>query len=172
MAFVVIIAFFWLVGKLLSFGSAERKEQRRREEIARIKYEQARQREATKAYVAEQKRIASEQARQAKEQERLAKEQTKQAEMLAKHEKRIADLEFKAKKAESDMTFLLERLANLDAQRDYFLFQQEGTVPGGKEFTKYQSKIVALDNQIHTTETKIAKAQHTIDMAKREIEAA
>lgn len=172
MAGIIILVGIYLVYKSVSASNARARERKRAEEVAQIKREQTRQREEAKAYVAEQKRIASEQARQAKEQERLAKEQTKQAEMLAKHEKRIADLEFKAKQAESDMTFLLERLANLDAQRDYFLFQQEGTVPGGKEFTKYQSKIVALDNQIHTTEAKIAKAQHTIDMAKREIEAA
>lgn len=101
--------------------------------------------------------------------EKLAKEQEKQAAQLAKHEKRIADLEFRMEQAEGDIEFLNERIANLDAQRDYLILQQSATVPGGKEHTKYQSKIVSIENQIHTAENKLNKAKHIKAMAEKEI---
>lgn len=104
--------------------------------------------------------------------EKLAKEQEKQAAQLAKHEKRIADLEFRMEQAEGDIEFLNERIANLDAQRDYLLLQQSATVAGGKEHTKYQSKIISIENQIHTAENKLNKAKHIKAMAEREIEVA
>ncbi len=107
-----------------------------------------------------------------REQLRLAKEQEKQAAQLAKHEKRLADLEYRVSQAESDIEFLKDRIAQLDAQRDYLLLQQSGTVPGGKEHTKYQSKIISIENQIHTAESKLSKAQHTKAMAQREMEVA
>jgi chromosome segregation ATPase len=106
-----------------------------------------------------------------REQMRLAKEQEKQGEQLAKHEKRIADLEFRMSQAESDIEFLNDRIAQLDAQRDYLLLQQSGTIPGGKEHTKYQTKIISIDNQIHTAESKLTKARHIKAMAERELSA-
>lgn len=107
-----------------------------------------------------------------REQRVLAEEQRKQAEQLAKHEKRIADLEFRMEQAEGDIEFLNERIANLDAQRDYLLLQQSATVVGGKEHTKYQSKIISIENQIHTAENKLNKAKHIKAMAEKEIEVA
>ena len=104
--------------------------------------------------------------------EKLAKEQEKQAAQLAKHEKRIADLEFRMEQAEGDIEFLNERIANLDAQRDYLLLLQSATVVGGKEHTKYQSKIISIENQIHTAENKLNKAKHIKAMAEKEIEVA
>ena len=172
MAGIVILAFFWLVGKILSTNSAERKEQRRTAEIQRIKLEQKRQNEEAKAYVAEQKRIASEQARQAKEQERLAKEQTKQAEMLAKHEKRIADLEFRMGQAERDKDFLYDRIVDLEDQISYYANKQDGTTYGSADFEKYQRKIITLKNQKNSALARMEKAQHTIDMARKELEVA
>jgi hypothetical protein len=116
--------------------------------------------------------LEREQLRQQEEQKRLAKEQEKQAAQLAKHEKRLADLEFRMSQAESDIEFLNDRIAQLDAQRDYLLLQQSGTIPGGKEHTKYQTKIISIENQIHTAENKLSKAQHTKVMAQREMEVA
>jgi predicted nuclease with TOPRIM domain len=119
-----------------------------------------------------QTELEREQKALAREQMRLAKEQEKQGEQLAKHEKRIADLEFRMSQAESDIEFLNDRIAQLDAQRDLLMLQQSGTVPGGKEHTKYQTKIISIDNQIHTAENKLAKARHIKAMAEKEMEVA
>lgn len=142
-------------------------EQRRREK------ERAEAIEQMLAIKSEQVRLAQEQEREAmerkREDERLAKEQEKQAEQLAKHEKRLADLEFRMSQAESDIEFLSDRIAQLDSQRDLLMLQQSGTVPGGKEHTKYQTKITSIDNQIHTAESKLAKARHIKAMAEKEM---
>ena len=186
MSLIIIAAVIWGICKLISAASAASKERARqaqleriRREQERVKLEQARQREAWKAaQAAERERVRQmvalerEQARQAKEQERIAKEQERQAAQLAKHEKRLADLEYRVSQAESDIEFLNDRIAQLDAQRDYLLLQQSGTIPGGKEHTKYQAKIISIENQIHTAENKLSKAQHTKAMAQREMEVA
>ena len=163
-------------------------EKARKERLKRI--EQERIRESEQAQLAERQRELERQQRQlahdqielAKQQvresierrleeERLRKEQEKQAEQLKQHEKRIADLEFRMSQAESDIEFLSHRIAQLDAQRDLLMLQQSGTVPGGKEHTKYQTKIISIDNQIHTAESKLTKARHIKTMAQRELSA-
>lgn len=133
----------------------EAESQRRAEETAQMRAEFRRQQ-------TESKRIVAEQIRQAKE---LAKHE----EQLAKHEKRIADLEFKVEQAERDIEFLYEARGNLDGLNDHYKMLQCGTVPGSKEWIKYQNKIIALDNKTHTIETKMAKAQHIKEMAEKEL---
>lgn len=133
----------------------EAESQRRAEETAQMRAEFRRQQ-------TESKRIVAEQIRQAKE---LAKHE----EQLAKHEKRIADLEFKVEQAERDIEFLYEARGNLDGLNDHYKMLQCGTVPGSKEWIKYQNKIIALDNKTHTIEAKMAKAQHIKEMAEKEL---
>lgn len=133
----------------------EAESQRRAEEAAQMRAEFRRQQ-------TESKRIVAEQIRQAKE---LAKHE----EQLAKHEKRIADLEFKVEQAERDIEFLYEARGNLDGLNDHYKMLQCGTVPGSKEWIKYQNKIIALDNKTHTIEAKMAKAQHIKEMAEKEL---
>ena len=99
----------------------------------------------------------------------MKREQAKQAAQLANHEAEISALQFKAAQANADIDFLRDRIAELDAQLDYILLQQSATIPGSKSFEKYQSKIVTLHNQIHTAETKLAKAQHTKKEAEKKL---
>ena len=151
----------------------QRREQAARSaELARMTAEWKQRQAEAKIETARLIALEREQMRQAREQEKLAKEQEKQAAQLAKHEKRLADLEYRVSQAESDIEFLNDRIAQLDAQRDYLLLQQSGTVPGGKEHTKYQTKIISIENQIHTAENKLSKARHTKAMAQREMEVA
>lgn len=174
MTIVLVVLCIWGCSALIRAYSAKQREkefQRIDSEIRQRKLEQkhmaqelAQQKRDAELYVRRQ--IALE-----REQMKLAKEQQKQAEQIAKHDKRIADLEFRMGQAESDIQFQNERIAQLDAQRDYLLLQQSGTVPGGKEHTKLQNKIMVLDNQIHAAEARLAKAQHTREMAERELSA-
>ena len=133
----------------------EAESQRSAEEAAQMRAEFRRQQ-------TESKRIVAEQIRQAKE---LAKHE----EQLAKHEKRIADLEFKAAQAERDIEFLTETIGSLDGLNDHYKLLQCGTVPGSKEYIKYQNKIMTLENKTHTAEARLAKAQHTKKMAEKEL---
>ena len=133
----------------------EAESQRRAEEAAQMRAEFRRQQ-------TESKRIVAEQIRQAKE---LAKHE----EQLAKHEKRIADLEFKVEQAERDIEFLTETIGNLDGLNDHYKMLQCGTLPGSKEWVKYQNKIMTLENKTHTAEARLAKAQHAKEMAEKEL---
>ena len=138
------------------------KEARKEAESQRSAEEAAQMRAEFRRQQTESKRIVAEQIRQAKE---LAKHE----EQLAKHEKRIADLEFKVEQAERDIEFLYEARGNLDGLNDHYKMLQCGTVPGSKEWIKYQNKIIALDNKTHTIEAKMAKAQHIKEMAEKEL---
>ena len=174
MTIVIIIAAIWGTSALIRAA----KEKKRQREIERINAENrqraaeaARMREEMRQQQAEARAWTRRQVELEREQQRQAKEIAKHEEQLAKHEKRIADLEYRATQAEADISFLQDRIASPDAQRDYLLLQQSGTVPGGKEHTKYQTKIISLDNQIHSAEAKLAKAQHTRTMAEKELSA-
>ena len=93
----------------------------------------------------------------------------KQEEINRKTDERLHKVEFALAQAVSDISFLRDRLAQLDAQRDYYMLQQSGTVPGGKEHTKWQNKIMVIDNQIHTTENKLSKAEFNKAEAERKL---
>lgn len=93
----------------------------------------------------------------------------KQEEINRKTDERLHKVEFTLAQAVSDIEFLRDRLAQLDAQRDYYMLQQSGTVPGGKEHTKWQNKIMVIDNQIHTTENKLSKAEFNKAEAERKL---
>ena len=138
------------------------KEARREAESQRSAEEAAQMRAEFRRQQTESKRIVAEQIRQAKE---LAKHE----EQLAKHEKRIADLEFKAAQAERDIEFLTETISSLDGLNDHYKMLQCGTLLGSKEWVKYQNKIMTLENKTHTAEARLAKAQHTKEMAEKEL---
>ena len=138
------------------------KEARKEAESQRSAEEAAQMRAEFRRQQTESKRIVAEQIRQAKE---LAKHE----EQLAKHEKRIADLEFKAEQAGRDIDFLTETISSLDGLNDHYKMLQCGTLPGSKEWVKYQNKIMTLENKTHTAEARLAKAQHAKEMAEKEL---
>ena len=175
MTLILIIFCIWGASALVR-ASKESKRQRelekQRREAAQRSAELARMTAEWKQRQAEAKLETARLIALEREQMRQAKEQERQAAQLEKHEKRLADLEYRVSQAESDIEFLNDRIAQLDAQRDYLLLQQSGTIPGGKEHTKYQAKIISIENQIHTAENKLNKAQHIKAMAQREMEVA
>ena len=162
MQYIVMGLSLYLVLRIIAGIRSSQKEREREQNSAQMRAEFRRQQ-------TESKRIVAEQIRQAREQERQARELAKHEEQLAKHEKRIADLEFKVEQAERDIEFLYEARGNLDGLNDHYKMLQCGTVPGSKEWIKYQNKIIALDNKTHTIETKMAKAQHAKEMAEKEL---
>jgi len=180
MTTIIVILAIWGVYRLLK-GTAERRQAERAEqERQRIREEQAAQREemrlmrerakqetrrqieAEKARIAWQKRQDQINREAAQERERLRKEQERQAAEMEKMRHVLAQ-------ATADIDFLQDRTADLYAQLDYQLLLQAGTVPGSKQFEKYQSKIVTLKNQIHTAENKLSKAQWNRDTAQRKL---
>ena len=190
MSLLIIIGIIWGICKLLSAASrgakeraAERERERIRAEQERIREEQARARawqreqeqrarEAARRQVEHDKaiaRAAREREALRKEQERQAKEQARQAAEIAKHEAELDRLRHVLAQATADIDFLQERSAELYAQLDNVLLLQAGTVPGSKEHTRYQSKIVTLHNQIHAAESKLSRAQYQREQAQRKL---
>ena len=162
MQYIVMGLSLYLVLRIIAGIRSSQKEREREQNSAQMRAEFKRQQ-------TESKRIVAEQIRQAREQERQARELAKHEEQLAKHEKRIADLEFKAAQAERDIEFLTETIGSLDGLNDHYKLLQCGTVPGSKEYIKYQNKIMTLENKTHTAEARLAKAQHTKKMAEKEL---
>ena len=173
MSLLIIIGIIWGVCKLISAASAASKERARqaqleriRREQERVRLEQARQREAWKAaQAAERERVRQmvalerEQARQAKEQERLAKEQERQAAQLAKHEEMIRKLEMRMATAESELAFNREQRDRLFKLLDIEERERDGAIPESATWQKHQRKVISLENQIHTVQKRIDKAQ-------------
>lgn len=174
MSILLIIITIWGASALVRASKeakAERERERLRREQAARSAELARmtaewkQRQA-EAKIETQRLIALE-----REQIRLAKEQERQADILEKHEKRIELLEYKVRKLDRDIEAQNELLADYYAQLDWLLLQQSGTVSGGSEFAKWQSKIVTKNNQIRKAENKIADMKDAKAMAERELAA-
>lgn len=107
-----------------------------------------------------------------REQQRIAREQARQAEQLAKHEQRISDLEFRMNQAEADIEHWKSQIGNLYALLDIEQSNRSKADPGSKADAACQKRIITLTNQIHTAETRLAKAQHTRATAEQQLNAA
>jgi len=174
MNLAIFILLIWGACAIINKVSAHARENARQREIERMKAEQARQRieqQRQREAIKQREREAREQARRqlehdkaiakaAKEREAMKKEQARQAAEIAKHDAEIEKLKRTVEKAEFDIGFLLQRVAELDSQLDYLMIQQAGTVPGSKAFEKYQNQIVAKHKQIYTAESKLNRAQY------------
>ena len=110
--------------------------------------------------------------RQAKEQEKLAKEQEKQAAQLAKHEKRLADLEERMAVAEGEIEFQAQQIERLREHIEHAETERDACVYGSSRYYQWDKKCLALEKQIHTAESKMAKAQYIKTSAQKEMEAA
>lgn len=176
MSLIIIIATIWGISALISHIKQARlakEQQRQREAQARLLREQRtqaqEQREETKRL------IALEKARQAQEKmnEKFEREQARQAEQIAKHEKRIADLEFKAEQASADIEHLRVVLDDLNESFEMACQMADKAHAAGDDKREEQAKnkILTLRNKIHSAESRLAKAQHTREMAQRELTA-
>lgn len=167
MVLIVTIAVIWLAVQAYNFYS----EAKAKREIKSLSAEAKKQKEITNLMREE---FRQSQIKAQEEHKRLVAvevEQIKQAKELAKHDKKIAELEFRVTQAESDIEHWKEQYMNLTALLDIELAEQAGAVPGSKSDIQHQKRIIALTNQIHSAESKLAKAQHIKETAAAEISA-
>ena len=115
--------------------------------------------------------LEREQMRQAKEQEKLAKEQEKQAAQLAKHEKRLADLEERMAVAEGEIEFQAQQIERLREHIEHAETERDACVYGSSRYYQWDKKCLALEKQIHTAESKMAKAKYIKTSAAKELAA-
>lgn len=182
MSIILIIAIIWCASAL----ARATKEAARQKEIDRQRREQAarsaelarmtaewKQRQAeAKIETARLIALEREQMRQAREQEKLAKEQEKQAAQLAKHEKRLADLEERMAIAEGEIEFQSQQIERLREHIEHAETERDACVYGSSRYYQWDKKCLALEKQIHTAESKMAKAQYIKTSAQKEMEAA
>ena len=167
MTIILIIFCIWGASALIHSS----REKRARENAQRIASEPAR----IKREMREMKQRANEEvaARIAleREQMRLAKEQEKQADVLAKHEKRISDLEERMAVAEEEIECQSQQIERLRAHIEHAETERDACVYGSTNYYKWDKKCLALEKQIHTAESKIAKAQYIKTSAAKELAA-
>ena len=106
-----------------------------------------------------------------REQMRLAKEQEKQAEVLRKHEKRLADLEERMAVAEGEIEFQSQQIERLREHIEHAETERDACVYGSSRYYQWDKKCLALEKQIHTAESKMAKAQYIKTSAAKELAA-
>ena len=161
MSIILIIAIIWGASVLIRRD----REQKQKEEIARIKAEQARARQAQREQLRKDIERDREMLRMQREQEKLEKEREKQAALLAKHEQRMAT-------AESELAFNREQRERLFSLLDIEELERDASIPGGKEWQKHQKKIITLENQIHTIQKRIDKAHADKAFCEKQMEVA
>ena len=185
MTTLIIILVIWGLSRIIRAASArsaadraERERQRIRDEQAaqrreiaemreRAKQETRRQIEAEKARIAWQKEQERKNREAKADRERLAKEQERQRKELERQAAEQEKMKQQLETARFDIDFLLDRLAKIDTQTDYFLALQAACVPGSEEYAKYERKIMTLQNQAHAAETKLHKAEYSKAVAER-----
>ena len=150
------------IGKGAKAKRIKREQERIRAEQARIKEEQRRAKDWAKAETQIRIAIEREQIAQRKEQERQAK-------IIAEHDERIAKAEQTIKQTTADIDFLRDRIAQLDALLDLEKLEQAGAIPGSKTDIKCQKRIMTLENQIHSAESRLNKAQFARQNAQRKL---
>ena len=150
-AIILFTLSIWVLSAVIR--NADQKRQAKR--IAQVKAEQAKQREELK--------------RQREESKRQARQLDKHEAWLKKHDAEIEALQFKVGKAESDIAHWKEQIGNLYALLDIAQNEMSSALVGGKLQMKYQKQVISLNNQIHTAEQRLNKAQFEKDCAERKL---
>lgn len=162
MSIILIIITIWGASALVRANREAKREQaerKRQAEAARMRQEWRERQAEAKAETARLIALEREQMKQAKEQERLAKEQERQAAQLAKHEEQLAKLEQRLSVAESEIAFNREQRDRLFLLLDIEERERAACIEGSATWQKHHKKIITLENQIHTVQKRLDKAQ-------------
>lgn len=155
MSLIIIIATIWGISALISHNRQARlaKEQmRQREAQARLLREQRAYAQAQREETA--RLIALEKARQAQD-----AWNAKQEAINRKNEERLFKLEQRMASAESELAFNREQRDRLFKLLDIEERERDGAIPESATWQKHQRKVISLENQIHTVQKRIDKAQ-------------
>ena len=168
MSLIIIIATIWGISALISHNRQARlaKEQmRQREAQARLLREQRAQAQAQREETA--RLIALEKARQAQD-----AWNAKQEAINRKNEERLFKLEQRMASAESELAFNREQRDRLFKLLDIEERERDGAIPESATWQKHQRKVISLENQIHTVQKRIDKAQADRLFCEKQMEVA
>lgn len=159
MALIIIGFLLYAVCKAISDSSARNRERKRAAEIERQRRDNAKIREEWRQRQAEAKLETARLIAVEREAMRLAKEQERQAAQLAKHEEQLAKLEQRLSVAESEIAFNREQRDRLFLLLDIEERERAACIEGSATWQKHHKKIITLENQIHTVQKRLDKAQ-------------
>lgn len=168
MSLIIIIATIWGISALISHNKQARlaKEQmRQREAQARLLREQRAYAQAQREETA--RLIALEKARQAQD-----AWNAKQEAINRKNEERLFKLEQRMASAESELAFNREQRDRLFKLLDIEERERDGAIPESATWQKHQRKVISLENQIHTVQKRIDKAQADRLFCEKQMEVA
>ena len=168
MSLIIIIATIWGISALISHNRQARlaKEQmRQREAQARLLREQRAYAQAQREETA--RLIALEKARQAQD-----AWNAKQEAINRKNEERLFKLEQRMASAESELAFNREQRDRLFKLLDIEERERDGAIPESATWQKHQRKVISLENQIHTVQKRIDKAQADRLFCEKQMEVA
>lgn len=155
MSLIIIVATIWGISALISHIRQ-----------ARLAKEQMRQREAQARLLREQRAYAQTQREEtarliALEKARQAQDawNAKQEAINRKNEERLFKLEQRMASAESELAFNREQRDRLFKLLDIEERERDGAIPESATWQKHQRKVISLENQIHTVQKRIDKAQ-------------
>ena len=150
---------------------AKYNEKQKKETERKVREEIERQKSETQAILRRQHEVEREQARQRAEQERLAKEQERQAAQLAKHEEMLMKLDQRLATAEREIAFNREQRERLWKLLEIEELERDSSIEGSNAWQKHQRKVISLENQIHTVQKRIDKAQMDKAFCERKLSA-
>ncbi len=81
-------------------------------------------------------------------------------------------LEQRMATAESEIAFNREQRERLFSLLNIEEMERDASIPGGKEWQKHQKKVISLENQIHTVQKRIDKAQMDKAFCEKQMKAA
>ena len=168
MSLIIIIATIWGISALISHNRQARlaKEQmRQREAQARLLREQRAYAQAQREETA--RLIALEKARQAQD-----AWNAKQEAINRKNEERLFKLEQRMASAESELAFNREQRDRLFKLLDIEERERDGAISESATWQKHQRKVISLENQIHTVQKRIDKAQADRLFCEKQMEVA
>ena len=150
---------------------AKYNEKQKKETERKVREEIERQKSETQAILRRQHEVEREQARQRAEQERLAEEQERQAAQLAKHEEMLMKLDQRLATAEREIAFNREQRERLWKLLEIEELERDSSIEGSNAWQKHQRKVISLENQIHTVQKRIDKAQMDKAFCERKLSA-
>ena len=168
MSLIIIIATIWGISALISHNKQARlakEQQRQREAQARLLREQRAYTQAQREETA--RLIALEKARQAQD-----AWNAKQEAINRKNEERLFKLEQRMASAESELAFNREQRDRLFKLLDIEERERDGAIPESATWQKHQRKVISLENQIHTVQKRIDKAQADRLFCEKQMEVA
>ena len=160
---------FFLVAGFLLYTAVNLQISKRRQE--KLKREQQEQKKLLRLQKAEAVALARKQVELERDQIKLRKEQERQAAQLAKHEEQIMKLEQRMASAEVELEFNRDKRDKLFELLELEELERDSCTKGSSFWQKHQKKVMALENQLHTVQKRIDKAQWDKAMCESKLSA-